>query len=83
MSIMGIISWIIMGLIVGVLAKWVMPGKDPGGFWVTVLIGIAGAVVGGFISGLLGISGGMVVNLLFAVGGGVLLLFAYRKFKES
>ena len=83
MGLMDILGWIIMGLIVGVLAKWVMPGKDPGGFWVTVLIGIAGAVVGGFISGLLGISGGLIVNLLFAVGGGVLLLFAYRKMKEA
>ena len=83
MGIMDIIGWIIMGFIVGVLAKWVMPGEDPGGFWVTVLIGIAGAVVGGFIAGLLGISGGMIVKLLFAVGGGVLLLFAYRKFKEA
>ena len=79
MGIMTIIGWIIMGLIVGVLAKWIMPGKDPGGFWITVLIGIAGAVVGGFISDFLGIGGGMVVNLLFAVGGGVLLLFGYRK----
>lgn len=79
MGIMTIIGWIIMGLIVGVLAKWIMPGKDPGGFWVTVLIGIAGAVVGGFISDFLGIGGGMIVNLLFAVGGGVLLLFGYRK----
>ena len=83
MGIMDIIGWIIMGLIVGVLAKWVMPGKDPGGFWITVLIGIAGAFVGGLISNLLGVSGGMVVNLLFAVGGGVLLLFAYRKIKEA
>lgn len=76
---MTILYWIVVGFIVGVLAKWVMPGKDPGGFIVTVLIGIAGAVVGGFISNLLGISGGVVVSLLFAVGGGVLLLFAWRK----
>ena len=83
MGLMDIIGWIIMGFIVGVLAKWVMPGKDPGGFWVTVLIGIAGAVVGGFIAGLLGVSGGFIVNLLFAVGGGVLLLFLYRKMKAA
>lgn len=76
---MTILYWIVVGLVVGVLAKWVMPGKDPGGFIVTVLIGIAGAVVGGFISNLLGISGGVIVSLLFAVGGGVLLLFAWRK----
>lgn len=82
MSIMGILTWIIVGLIVGVLAKWVMPGKDPGGFIVTVLIGIAGAVVGGFIGSLLGMSAigdFSIVGILFAIGGGVLLLFAYRK----
>ncbi len=83
MGLMDIIGWIFMGLIVGVLAKWIMPGKDPGGFWVTVLIGIAGAFVGGLISSLLGIGGGMIVNLIFAVGGGVLLLFVYRKIKEA
>lgn len=83
MGLMDIIGWIIMGLIVGILAKWIMPGKDPGGFWVTVLIGIAGAFVGGLISSFLGIGGGMIVNLLFAVGGGVLLLFVYRKIKEA
>ena len=52
---MGIISWIVFGLIAGVLAKLLMPGKDPGGFIVTILIGIAGAMVGGFISTSLGI----------------------------
>ena len=46
---MGIISWIILGLIVGVFAKLIMPGKDPGGFIITILIGIAGAFVGGYI----------------------------------
>lgn len=77
-----IISWIIMGLIIGVLAKWIMPGKDPGGFWVTVGIGIAGAVVGGFIGSLLGLSSigdFSLSGIFFAVGGGVLLLFGYRK----
>ena len=45
---MGIISWIIFGLIAGILAKWIMPGKDGGGFIVTVILGIIGAVVGGY-----------------------------------
>lgn len=76
---MTVLYWIVVGFIVGVLAKWVMPGKDPGGFIVTVLIGIAGAMVGGYISSLLGIGGGVIVSLLFAVGGGVLLLFIWRK----
>lgn len=77
-----IISWIIMGLIIGVLAKWIMPGKDPGGFWVTVGIGVAGAVVGGFVGSLLGLSSigdFSFTGIFFAVGGGVLLLFGYRK----
>lgn len=43
---MGIISWIIFGLIAGILAKWIMPGKDGGGFFMTIILGIVGAVVG-------------------------------------
>lgn len=50
---MGILSWIIFGLIAGILAKWIMPGKDGGGFFMTILLGIVGAVVGGWISTLL------------------------------
>ena len=50
---MGIVNWIVIGLIAGVLAKWIMPGKDPGGIVVTVLRGIVGASVGGFLVGLL------------------------------
>ena len=46
---MGILSWIIMGLIVGIIAKLIMPGKDPGGFIITICIGVAGAFLGGFI----------------------------------
>lgn len=49
---MGILSWIIFGLIAGILAKWIMPGKDGGGFFMTILLGIVGAVVGGWISTL-------------------------------
>ena len=51
---MGILSWILFGLIAGIVAKWLMPGRDPGDFIVTILIGIAGAVVGGFIGTPLG-----------------------------
>ena len=52
---MGILSWILLGLIVGVLAKWIMPGPDPGGILVTIGIGIAGAFVGGLVASLLGL----------------------------
>ena len=51
---MGILSWIVMGLIVGVIAKLIMPGKDPGGFIITICIGVAGAFLGGFIGSQLG-----------------------------
>ena len=54
---MGIITWIIVGLIAGALAKLVMPGDDPGGIIVTILIGVAGAFVGGLVVGLLGVTG--------------------------
>ena len=79
---MGILSWIFFGLIAGVLAKLIMPGKDPGGFIVTILIGIAGAMVGGFISTALGfgdVSGFDLRSMGIAIGGALLLLFGYRK----
>ena len=82
---MGIFSWIIMGLIVGVLAKWIMPGKDPGGIIVTICIGIAGAFVGGFIGSFLGIgsvSGFNMVSFLLSIGGAILLLILYRVIKR-
>ncbi|GBC63049.1 GlsB/YeaQ/YmgE family stress response membrane p rotein [Desulfonema ishimotonii] len=82
---MGILSWIVLGLIVGVLAKWIMPGKDPGGFFVTILIGIAGAFIGGFISRFLGFGsfrGFDLYSLLIAIGGAVLLLAGYRAIKK-
>lgn len=78
---MGILSWIVLGLAVGALAKWIMPGKDPGGLIVTILLGIAGAFVGGVISSFLGfgsIKGFDIRSLLIAVGGAVLLLYVYR-----
>jgi len=82
---MGFFSWIIMGLIVGVIAKWIMPGKDPGGFIITILIGIAGAFVGGFVGSLLGmgkVTGFNLGSLLLATGGAILLLFLYRLIKK-
>ncbi|MDQ6477630.1 GlsB/YeaQ/YmgE family stress response membrane protein [Dyadobacter sp. LHD-138] len=80
---MGILTWIIVGLIAGAIAKALHPGKDPGGFIITVLIGIAGAVVGGWISSFLGfgtVDGFNMGSLFIAIVGAVLLLFLYRKF---
>jgi uncharacterized membrane protein YeaQ/YmgE (transglycosylase-associated protein family) len=83
---MGILSWIVFGLIAGALAKFIMPGDDPGGFIVTTLIGIAGAVVGGFIASKMGmgtVTGFNMGSFFVAVGGAVLLLFIYRQMKKS
>ena len=80
---MGIISWIVVGLIAGLLAKLVMPGDDPGGFIVTTLIGMAGAVVGGFIIGIIGGAGATGFNIwsiLVATLGAIILLAIYRVF---
>lgn len=79
---MGIFSWIIVGLIAGAIGKALHPGKDPGGFFVTVLIGIIGAVVGGFISSALGygtVDGFDLGSLFIAIMGAVIVLFIYRK----
>ena len=72
---MGILSWIVMGLMVGVLAKFIMPGKDPGGIIITILLGIAGAFVGGYIGSSLGL--GTITG--FNVG---ILLILYRIIKR-
>ena len=83
---MGIFAWIVLGLIAGVLAKFIMPGRDPGGLIITILLGIGGAVVGGFIGTQLGygdISGLDLRSLAIAVGGGVLLLFVYRVLRRG
>jgi uncharacterized membrane protein YeaQ/YmgE (transglycosylase-associated protein family) len=78
---MGILSWIVLGLIAGVVAKWMMPGRDPGGIIVTVLLGIAGAVIGGIIAGAAGfgsMNGFDIRSLMIAVGGAMILLCGYR-----
>lgn len=82
---MGIFAWIVLGLIAGLLAKLIMPGRDPGGIIITILLGIGGAVVGGFIGTQLGfgdISGFDLRSLAIAVGGAVLLLFVYRLLRQ-
>ncbi len=81
---MGFLSWILLGLVVGALAKWIMPGPDPGGIVVTILIGIAGAFVGGYVGTMLGlgtVTGFNLGSLALATGGALLLLFGYRKIK--
>jgi uncharacterized membrane protein YeaQ/YmgE (transglycosylase-associated protein family) len=78
---MGILLWIVFGLIAGVAAKWIMPGRDPGGIIVTTLLGIGGAVLGGLLAtavGFGGISGFDIRSLIIAIAGAMILLFGYR-----
>ena len=83
---MGILAWIVFGLIAGALAKFIMPGKDPGGLIVTILIGIAGAILGGFVGtqlGFGGVSGFDLRSLGIAIVGALLLLWLYRMMKKT
>lgn len=83
---MGILLWVLFGLIAGAIAKFIMPGKDPGGIIVTIILGILGAVVGGFIGTQLGfgdITGFDLRSMALAVGGAVLLLVVYRVVKRA
>jgi uncharacterized membrane protein YeaQ/YmgE (transglycosylase-associated protein family) len=76
---MGILSWILFGLVAGVIAKLIMPGRDPGGFIVTILLGIAGALLGGFIGRALGFYGeGEAAGWLMSILGAIILLAIYR-----
>jgi len=77
---LGILGWAVFGLIVGALAKVVMPGRDPGGLLVTMALGIAGAVVAGFLGRTLGwYESGQAAGFITATLGAVLLLFVYRR----
>jgi uncharacterized membrane protein YeaQ/YmgE (transglycosylase-associated protein family) len=77
---LSILGWVVFGLIVGALAKLVMPGRDPGGLLVTIALGIAGALVGGLVGRALGwYQAGEPAGFLMAILGAVLLLFLYRR----
>jgi uncharacterized membrane protein YeaQ/YmgE (transglycosylase-associated protein family) len=76
---MAILSWILFGLVIGIIAKLLMPGRDPGGFIVTILLGIAGALVGGFIGRAMGFYGeGQSAGWLMSILGAIILLALYR-----
>jgi uncharacterized membrane protein YeaQ/YmgE (transglycosylase-associated protein family) len=83
---MGFLSWIVLGLIAGALAKWLMPGKDGGGLFITMALGIAGAFVGGYLGSFMGVgvtgSGINLASIGTATAGAFLLLFVYRTIKK-
>jgi uncharacterized membrane protein YeaQ/YmgE (transglycosylase-associated protein family) len=87
MDHLGILTWIVLGLVAGLLTHFLMPGKGPGGIVLTILLGIAGALVGGFIGsrlfGIADITGFDVRSVLLAVGGAVLLLIVYGALKRA
>ena len=80
---MGILGWVLFGLVVGIVAKLLMPGRDPGGLIVTTLLGIIGAVIGGFLGRTLGFYGpGEPAGFLMATLGAVVLLLIYRMMRR-
>jgi len=87
----AILSLLVSGLIVGLLARFAVPGKDPLKLWQTILLGIAGSLLGGAVAGLLGVidgddtieAGEAISSFLFALGGAVVLLILYRKFVQK
>ena len=81
-GLMGLLILAIIGLVIGAVAKVLTPGPDPGGWFATILLGIAGSWVGGFLAGLLGLGQGMVMALVFAVLGSILLLVIYRMIRR-
>jgi uncharacterized membrane protein YeaQ/YmgE (transglycosylase-associated protein family) len=83
---MGIISWILLGLVAGALAKFIMPGKDPGGVLVTIGIGILGGVLGGFLGSVIGLGAVEsfdIGGIFIATVGAILLLILYRLFLKT
>lgn len=83
-QVMGLVSWIVMGLLAGIVAKFLMPGKDAGGCILTSILGIVGAVVGGFLAtqlGFGGVSGFDIRSFAIATAGAVILLLVLRTFR--
>lgn len=81
---MGWLAWIVFGLVAGIVAKFIMPGRDPGGLIVTILIGIVGALLGGWLAsqfGFGGVTGFDIRSFIIAVIGSMILLFIYRRFR--
>jgi uncharacterized membrane protein YeaQ/YmgE (transglycosylase-associated protein family) len=77
---LAILGWILFGLIVGAMAKLVMPGRDPGGLAITIVLGIVGALVGGFIGRLLGLyQRSESAGFIMATIGAIVILFIYRR----
>ena len=77
---MGILAWIVLGLLAGILAKFIMPKRAPGGIIATIVLGILGAIVGGYVGSLIGfgdISGFDLKSMALAVGGALLLLIVW------
>ncbi|MFC3395485.1 GlsB/YeaQ/YmgE family stress response membrane protein [Brenneria rubrifaciens] len=82
---MGILSWVIFGLVAGILAKWIMPGKDGGGIFVTIILGVVGAVVGGYVSTFFGfgrVDGFNFGSFVVAVVGAIVVLWIYRMIRD-
>ncbi len=82
---MGIFAWIVLGIIAGALAKLVMPGKDGGGWIVTMALGIAGAFVGGYLGSMMGLGGATdglnMGSIATATAGALVILFVYKLLK--
>lgn len=84
---MNFLAWIIFGFVAGAIAKWIMPGKDPGGWIVTIMLGVAGSFIGGYVAQILGLDAGTndfsIVNMAAAVVGTTALLGAYRMYNKG
>jgi uncharacterized membrane protein YeaQ/YmgE (transglycosylase-associated protein family) len=83
---MGILAWIVFGLIVGIIAKWIVPGEGPGGILGDIIVGIIGALLGGWIYGFFahaGVTGFNIPSIICALVGAVVLLFIIRAFRRS
>ena len=85
-QVIAVLTWVVLGLIVGLLARFIMPGRQRGGLIITVLLGIGGALLGGYLGSALGIgtvSGFDIKSLLIATGGAILILLVFRLLRRN